>query len=226
MSYIDNTLTRIGLGDEYSDQMKCLNRANASPQVAGIDAIINNLAKNWNPTGYYRLSEVQALLDKFATEAEEAGRALASAPLSTGDARESKAQAFEDIGRKYLDQSQAYKRAIAEAKSSGRDVINAPGLKTWVLRSMQSLSDAYVTATVLHCRQSWIEKWLDRGYRGMASIGEVAFRILGVAGNLAVNVVKAAESAVGIAGVIIRYAPFAAAGIGAYLLYNLAKKHT
>jgi hypothetical protein len=225
MSYVNAPLARFTpLGDEYADQMKCLNKANASTQVMAIDAIVDNLAKNWHPTGYYRPAEVQQLLDMFATEAEEAGRALAAAPLSTGDAREMKAQAFEDVGRKYLDQSQAYRRALAEAASKGSNVINAPGLKTWVIRSMRSISDAYVTATVLQCRQSWLEKWLDKAYRGMAAIGEVAYRIIGVAANLAVNVVKAAESAIGIAGVIIRYAPYAALGIGAYMLYGFIKK--
>jgi hypothetical protein len=226
MTYV-NPLARFQpLGDEYADQMACLNKANASSQVVAIDGIISNLAKNWRPTGYYRPAEVQQLLDLFATEAEQAGAALAAAPLSTSDASEAKAQAFEDIGRKYVDQSQAYKRAIAEAKAKGSNVIDAPGLKDWVIRSMQSLSDAYVTATVLQCRQTWVEKWLDRAYRGMAAIGAVAARIVGVAANLAINVVKAAESAVGIAGVIIKYAPYAAVGLGAYLLYNFVKKQT
>ena len=225
MSYV-NALSRIGLGDEYADQMKCLDRANASTQVRAIDSIIGNLAKSWHPTGYYRPAEVQSLLDLFATEAAEAGKALAAAPLSTSDAESAKRQAFEDVGRKYLDQSQAYRRALADAKSKGSNVIDAPGLKDWVIRSMQSISDAYVTATVLQCRQSWIERWLDRGYRGMAGIGAVAARIIGVAVDLAVNVVKAAEATIGIAGAIIKYAPYAAAGLGAYMLYVFIKKKT
>jgi hypothetical protein len=226
MSYVDAPLVRSTLGDEYADQMKCLNKANASSQVVAIEGIISNLNKNWHPTGYYRPADVQTLLDMFATEAEEVGKALAAAPMSTGDALSARYQAFEDIGRKYLDQSQAYRRALAEAKAKGSNVIDAPGLKAWVLRSMQSISDGYVTATVLQCRQSWIERWLDRAYRGMASIGAAAYHILGVAANLAVNVVKAAESALNIAGFIVRVAPFAAAGFGAYLLYNYVKKKT
>jgi ribosomal protein L17 len=207
-----------------SDEISCLNKANASSQVMAIDNIVTNLAKNWHPTGYYRPAEVQTLLDMFATEAEQAGIALRDAPLSTSDARELKAQAFEDVARKYLDQSHGYKRAIAEARSKGSSVIDAPGLKDWVIRSMRSLSDAYLTATVLHCRQSWLEKWLDRAHRGMAAIGGAAFRILGVAANLAINVVEAAEATVGIVGKIIKYAPYVGAGLGAYLLYSFIKK--
>lgn len=211
---------------EYSDQMACLNKANNSSQVKAIDAIVDNLSKNWHPTGYYRPAEVQSLLDMFATEAAAAGAALAAAPDSTSDAASMKREAFEDVGRKYQDQSQAYKRAIAQAASKGSNVIDAPGLKDWVIRSMRSLSDAYVTATVLACRQTWIEKWLDRAYRGMANIGALAAGIIGVAANLAINVVKAAEATIGIAATIIKYAPYAAVGLGAYLLYNLVKKRT
>jgi ribosomal protein L17 len=209
-----------------SDEISCLNKANASSQVMAIDNIVTNLAKNWHPTGYYRPAEVQTLLDMFATEAEQAGIALRDAPLSTSDARELKAQAFKDVVRRYLDQSQAYRQALKTAKTAGSNAIDAPGLKNWVIGSMRSISDAYLTATVLHCRQSWLEKWLDRAYRGMAAIGGVAFRILGVAANLAINVVEAAEKAIGIAGVIIKYAPYVGAGLGAYLLYNFVKKKT
>lgn len=228
MTYYVNSggpLTRYQpMGDEYSDQMACLNKANASPQVSGIDAIISNLAKNWNPTGYFRPVEIQSVLDMFADEAAAAGAAVAGAPSSTSDAASAKAQAFEDMLRKYKDRSQAYVQAIAQARAKGATVINAPAFKSFVLSAMQSISDAYVTATVLSCRQTWIEKWLDRAYRGMAAIGAVAFRLLGVAYKVGEGVVDAIDTAGSLAAKIIKYAPYAAAGIGAYLLYSFVKK--
>jgi hypothetical protein len=209
---------------QQSDELACLNKANASEQVRAIDAIVTNLARNWKPTGYFRPADVQSLITMFSDLAADAGAALAAAPLSTRDAESMKREAFEDVARKFVDQSQAYKRAISEAKAKGSNVINAPGLKEWVLRSMRSISDAYVTATVLHCRQTWIVKWLDRAHRGMAAIGEVVWRIGGVAANLAINVVDAAGTAFDLAGKVIKYAPYAAAGIGAYMLYTFIRK--
>jgi hypothetical protein len=220
---------KAGQGDATVSKSKdqaCVDKANASSQVMAIDNVINGLVKNWHPTGYYRPSEVQTLLDTLDDQAAAAGAALAAAPLSTAMATEIKADAFKEVARKYGDQGQAYRRAIAEAKAKGSNVIDAPGLKDWVVRSMRSISDAYVTATVLECMQTWVSKWLDRAYNAMADIGRVAARILGVAGDLAINVVKAAEATVGIAGAIIRYAPYAALGLGAYLLYNYVKKQT
>lgn len=210
--------------DEYDMQMACLNKANSSPQVVAIDNLIANLTRTWNPTGYFRPADVQSLLDVLATEAEAAGAALAAAPLSTGDAAESKAQAFDDMLRRYKDRSQAYVKALADAKASGATAINAPALKDWVISSMRSISDAYVTATVLQCRQSWAEKWLDRAYRGMAAIGAVAARILGVVITIGENVVDAVDNAGKILAVVIKYAPYAAVGIGGYFLYKLYKK--
>lgn len=224
MTYHSYNIGTLGmLGDEYADQMTCLNKANASSQVRAIDAIIGNLSKNWNPTGYYRPADVQQILDMFATEAANAGAALAAAPLSTGDAADVKAQAFEDMLRKYKDRSQGYVRAIADARSAGASVINAPAFKSFVIAAMQSISDAYVTATVLQCRQSWAEKWLDKAYNAMAGIGAVAYKIIGVAAKVGAGVVNAIDTAGSIAATVIKYAPYAALGLGAYLLYGFIK---
>lgn len=212
------------LGDEYSDQIACLNRANASSQVSAIDSIIGNLSKNWNPTGYFRPADVQQVLDMLATEAASAGAALAAAPLSTGDAADVKAQAFDDMLTKYKDRSVGYVQAVAAARASGATAVNAPAFKSFVIASMRSISDAYVTATVLQCRQSWAGKWLDKAYSAVASIGAVVVKIGGVALKVGESVVSAVDTAVGLAATIIKVAPYAALGVGAWLLYGYVKK--
>lgn len=212
------------LGDEYSEQIACLNKANASSQVSGIDAIINNLAKNWNPTNYFRPSDIQQVLDMLANEAAQAGAAVAAAPLSTSDAQSAKSQAFEDMLRKYKDRSQAYVKALADARAAGLTAINAPAFKSFVISAMQSISDAYVTATVLQCRQSWAEKWLDKAYRAMASIGAVVAKIGGVVLKVGEAAVNAIDTAGSIAAAIIKFAPWAALGLGAYMAYGFIKK--
>jgi hypothetical protein len=207
-----------------SDELQCLNKANASPQVAAIDALIKNLAANWKPTGFYRPVDVQNLLTAFADQAAAAGAAIAAAPSSTGDAEQMKREAFSDMGRRYLDQSRNYERAVAQAKATGANVINAPGLKEWVLASMLSISSAYVTAYMLQCRQSFAEAVLLRAYGAMASVGAVAARILGVAVKVGEAAVDAVETTASLAAFVIRYAPYAALGIGGYMLYNMFVK--
>jgi hypothetical protein len=156
-----------------AEEVACLKRANASTQVAAIDKMIEDLGKNWKPTGYFRPAEVQSVLNVLAVEVDAVGKILAAAPLSTSDAAAMKAQAFADVLRKYTDRSKYYVTAIATANSSGIKAINAPGLKDFVIGSMRAISDAYVTASVLQCRQGWVEGILDRAYKAMASIGGV-----------------------------------------------------
>lgn len=210
------------LGDE--GEIGCLNKANASPQVIAIESVISNLAKNWHPTGYFRPADIQQVLDMLADEAAQAGAALAAAPLSTGDAESVKRQSFEDMLRRYKDRSQAYVKAISDARASGATAVNAPAFKSFVLGAMQSIADAYVTATVLHCRTTWIERWLDRAYRGMAAIGAVVAKIGGVVLKVGEAAVNAIDTAGSIAATIIRFAPWAALGLGAYMAYGFIKK--
>lgn len=215
--FIDDLKTRL----QTSDELACLKRANASPQVVAIDVLIDRLAKSWHPTGYYRPSEVQTLLDTLASEAADAGAALAAAPLSTSDAEAIKQMAFNDMLRRYKDRSRAYERAVVEAKQKAANVINAPALKDWVISSMRSISDAYVTATMLHCRQSWVETWLDRAYRAAVAIGAVAARILGIVKKLGEAAVDAVDKAGDLLAFLIKYGPYA---LGGLVLYNLVKK--
>lgn len=217
-----------GTYDEYDLQKKCLDQANRSPQVMGIDAIISSLAKSWNPTGFYRPEDIQQLLSMFADETPKVGAAIAAAPLSTGDAQQAKDIAFGDIARKCIDRGKAYSAAIADARARGASVISAPALKSWVIASMQSISDGYVTAAVLECRQNdtWLEKWVAKAYAVMVAIGAVAAKIIGVAVKVGEKVVDAIDTAGDIAAFVVKYAPYAGAALGAYLLYHFVKKRT
>lgn len=207
-----------------SSAKACVDKANASSQVASIDAQVNTLAANWKPTGYYTPAEIKSLLDVLATEAEAAGAALAAAPRSTSDAEDQIAQAFDDLTRKYKDRAYAYQDALAEAARTGAQVIDGPAVKDWVLSSMRAISDAYVVATVMSCMQTWIEKWLDRAYKAAVAIGAVAYRVVGVAVKVGQAVVKAADRAGSLAAAVIEYGPYAAVGIAAYLLFMKARR--
>lgn len=205
-----------GVKQPPSAELECLNKANASPQVAAIDAQIQQLAANWHPTGYYSPVDIANLLETLATQAAAAGDALAAAPSSTSDAESAKRDAFADAGRRYQDRVRPLARAVAEAQRTGANVIDAPTLKDIVISSMLAISNVYVTATVLQCRQSWVEKWLDKAYQAMAAIGAVAYRIIGVALKVGDQVINAAE---GLAG-ILKYVIWGGVAVGGYMLYN------
>jgi hypothetical protein len=70
---------------------------------------------------------------------------------------------------------------------------------------MLAISNVYVTAAVLQCRESLIVSILDRAYRGMAAIGKVAWDILGVAYDVAKGAVDAAEEGLGLLAALLKY---------------------
>lgn len=216
------------LGDllpNHSDEVACLNRANSSAQVMAIDGLISDLNKNWRPTGYYRPADIEGMLATLAAEAQNVGAAIAAAPLSTNDAQAVKDQAFEDIMRRYKDRSQGFERALATAKQTGATAINAPGFKDFVIASMRAISDGYVTATVLQCRQSWLEGALDRSYKAMAAIGAVAYRIVGVVVQAGENIVDATETLARVVAFLAKFAPYAAVGLAGLWGYTTVRKH-
>lgn len=204
--------------------MACLQRANDARQVKAIEAEISRLNTTWNPTGYYRPADVRLVINTLATAAEQAGAVLAGAPLSTATARNDKNSAVEDVRSKFGDQARYYEQSIAAATKSGVNVIDAPNLKRWVISSMQSIANVYVTASVLHCRQSWLESVLDKAYKAMAGVGSVVYRIVGVAVKVGEAVIEAVETSVGIAAVVIKYAPYGFAALVGYVGYQYMKK--
>jgi hypothetical protein len=211
-----------GLG---ASEIDCLNRANNSPQVKAIDAEISHLNIHWRPSGYYRPEDILSVLGVLGAEAEAAGAAIAAAPDSTRDALQVKREAFNDLLTKYKDKSRVYEQAYAAARSAGAKAINAPAFKEFVIRSMRAISDGYVTAAVLHCQQSWAEAVLDRGYRGVAKIGEVAVGIVGVVVAVGEKIVDAATGAAKLVGFIVKWGPYAAAFVGGFALYTYGARH-
>lgn len=213
----DSAMNAIGMP---SEEKACLDKANASAQVQAIDAQVESLARSWKPTGYYRPADIAKLLDTLATEAEAAGAALAGAPRSTSDAEAMIGQAFADLKRRYQEKAFVYQKALAQAQASGANVIDGPGVKNWVIASMRAISDAYVTATVLACRQSWVEAFLDRAYRAMVSIGSVAARVIGVVVKVGDTVLKAADDILDLYPII----KWGALGVGALFVFQAVRR--
>lgn len=212
--------------DDNAEQMRCVNAANASPQVAAIDAQISSLSSTWKPTGYYRPAEISTVLAQLATEAEAAGAALAAAPRSTRDSEDTIADAFNDLISRYQARAGLYASDVATANANGINVIDAPAFKSFVIASMRAISDAYTTAYFMSCRMGLLETAgaalmgiLDRAAAAMARIGSVVARILGVAYSAAKGALKAADKALGAIEWIIDNAPIiAVGGVVAYLV--------
>lgn len=212
-----------GLGDLLDDvkrwantgELACLNAATTSPQVTQIDAMTMELAKNWNPTGFYSPADLSTVTQQINGLIGQARVAVSAAPQSTSDAQQVILQAIAN-----LDKSSAnlalYTAAIATARANGTTAINAPGLKTWVTNSLVDISQAFTTVAVLECRMTW----LDTAVAIFTTAYNVLKRIVGLVIKAADTVLKVADDVLGLYDVL----KWGAIGVGAlYAIQWLGK---
>ena len=201
----------------------CLNRANASPQVKKIDGVVDDLTKNWNPTGYYSAADILRVIDLLDNELVASGVAITGAPSSTGDSATVKALAISDGKRLVRDGAEPYRAAAVAAQASGA-AVNAPRFKHYCLMSLNAISQVYVTATVLQCRQTWLEKWLDRAYQVVVFIGNVLAKIGGIIVAAGQAVLDAAAAGVGAVKTLVKILPYIAVGLVIWVGYSWIRR--
>lgn len=176
--------------DPRTDELACLTAANNSPAVQTIDAQTTNLARNWRPTGFYTLTDIKGILDVIDQQTLQAQIQLSTTLQATGDAPSMIRQA-----QFYLDRnkqrSAGYRALIADAQKRGLKIVDAPGLKDFVLKSMVNISQAFVTKAAIECRANW----LDKGAAAASAIANVAGKVVGAVADTAVAAGKAAIDA-------------------------------
>ena len=135
-----------------SEESKCI--AQANQQVAPFDAKIDDLVKNWQPTGFYAPEEMRDLMMSVMATIRSAQSQLDQAAQTANASQDSIIRATNDLGRAGQ-RSLDYIQVTNEADQTGVRVINAPGFKRWVTDSMASASSAMVTAATIACLKPW-----------------------------------------------------------------------
>jgi hypothetical protein len=168
----------------------CLDQANAA--VAPFDAQIDDLAKNWQPTGFYTTADIRTLVGQAMATVQQGQAAVNLAAAEPNASQDSVMRATDDMARagsRALD----YLQAATEADQQGIRVVNAPGLKRWVTDTMAAASSGMVTASVIGCITPWwvsalakFQSVFDRAYAvvklvvGAAiAIGETMLKVAG-----------------------------------------------
>lgn len=231
MSYHHSALQRYGRrsmgGDllhdvketlERIEEVDCLNQANMSSAVVAIDSQVSNLAKTWNPTGFYSPADVNKLFSVISTAIAQARIPLATAPFTTSDAGMVIKQAGHDLDRA-LDKGQVFVDKMAEAQRAGISVIDAPGMKMWVLQSLNAVSSAYVTVAALQCRKTW----LDTAAGWVASAVAAVKAVVGVVIKAGETALKVVDSTIGVTAAVAKYLPWAALALASYFVYTKAR---
>jgi hypothetical protein len=172
----------------------CLASANAT--VADLDARVNDLAKNWNPTGFYTPAQVNEIVNNAMAVISNARGAVSKAGSQAGlapSAITQLKQSQDDMDRAQQ-RSLDYLGAATAAQKSG-STVDAPGLKTWVTNTLNAASSAFVTAHVVSCELPW---WVSvaASFLGvLVTVINALKKIVGVAVSAGVGLVKVAADA-------------------------------
>lgn len=195
----------------------CLDQANA--QTAALDQRTQSLAATWTPTGFYAPADVQQIVSATLSLVNSGTNALATAPTSTSDAQSQINQAQDKLAQQGQ-RSMVYVNALRDAAATGATVLNAAGLKTWVLDSMQAVSSALVTAAVMECNMPWLATAIIAFQGYFDTLASIVSRVVGVLVKIGDNVLKVADN-VDELFTVLKWA--ALIGGGAYLAIKLGE---
>lgn len=204
-----------------SSKITCLDEANA--KVAPLDARVVELARTWNPTGYYTPDDIAQIVPQVVSICSAATSAIAQAPLSTDDARFAKNQALDTINQK-LQQSFNYTQAAKDARAKGQRAIDAPGLKQWVISTMNAASQGLVTAYVLECNMPALATWVIRFQKLFDAVAGVVKRIAGVTLAFGELAIKAVEQVPKLGAILLTVAKWGVVGVAAAYAFRKIKE--
>lgn len=157
----------------------CLTSANGSDAVSSLDARRDALSKTWNPTGFYTPAQIHDIVTQMQTVLATMTAVVLIAPRTTSDADFSIRQAVDDAVRKTRE-GDVYLQAAQQVEARGSGLVDAPGLKRWVLSALGAASNAMTTAAVLQCSRTWLDATLVDVQRAFDVAASVISKIAGV----------------------------------------------
>jgi len=223
--FVDNVINGMselftGTTPEAAQNAECLTAANA--QSAQLLAKASDVSKNWNPTGLYERDQIQRIvqltLSMLASGSSTLDKATAE-PMAPG-ARDALAIKRSAVQRKMSD-ALTYTAAIGKAMQSGIAVIDAPGLKAWVVNSMIVAADSITAAYYVSCQTPWWVSALAAFQKAFDAVWGVVKQVAGVAAELGQAVLKIPDTV----GQIWTMAKWASIGVLAWWAYENVPKH-
>lgn len=212
---ITGSVTPVGT----QDNADCLAQGNAVS--APLDAKIDDLIKNWNPTGFYTSTDIRNLVTSTMKVVASGFDALTQAAAEPNAARDSITRATNDLARA-SGKSTDYLQAAQQADAQGFTSVNAPGFKRWLTDTMAASSSAITTAAVIACQVPWFVGALSMFQIVFDAAYEQFKRTLGALVKLGDLVLKIPEGLADASTILVW-----ALGLGgaAWLLYKAHNAH-
>lgn len=168
----------------------CINQANAT--MAPFDAKVDDLIKNWNPTGFYASADLRSIVGATLNVVRQAQTAVDTASAEPNASSDSVMRATSDLARAG-ERSLSYLDAATVADQQGQRVINAPGFKRWVTDTMGTASSSMVTAAVIGCITPWWAGALAQFQSAFDALYGVARRFVGAVIAIGETALKVAD---------------------------------
>lgn len=181
---------------------------------SAFQARIDDLTQNWHPSGVYTCSDLNAIVGRVMDMANAQHNAVMA--MQTGydpNYLDTVATEYNNIGQQavtYTQRCNAYTNASGQtvAEQPGDTLINAPGLRVWVITAMSAMLDGMTSLAVAACQKPF---WLDalgQFDNAMGALWGIAKGVAGAAAELAMTALNVAESAVHATAWIVRWAPW------------------
>ncbi len=212
MSYLPTApFAAHGLGDDED----CILEADASTQ--GMFAKRQDVAANWNPTGFFSIPQLQLVIDNARQMMIAANGVIEQATNdlqlpSSRSALMAASSELADQERKVI----PFQDAIRDALAKNVEVIEAPTLKRFVIGALEVSQAAMFVVAREACRRPW---WLDAlatFFGVFTAIANAIISVAGVALKVGQTVLKVADNL----DTIVIVGLVGGAALGAYWLWS------
>lgn len=213
---LENLWSTVSTGQSAEAAANSACRAAADAQSASLLAKASDVSKNWNPTGLYSRQQLQSIVQLTLAMLTSASNTLEKAsaePMASG-ARDALRIVRSSITGKFQE-STKFTAAIGQAMQKGIDVLDAPGLKSWVVNSMIQAANGISAAHYVLCQVPWFVSALAAFQSAFDRVWGVVKQVAGVAVELGQAVLKIPDT-VGQIWTIAKWASIAILGVWAY----------
>jgi len=187
--------------------------------VAQMDATIADTDRRWNPTGFYTPDQIATIVNAGLSFIGPTTEALEN-DLRGVFGVDVPQPAYDNLQRKLIE-VQPFIRAANEARTKGIRVVNAPGMKAWIMDTMKAGRQLAREVALEQCRRSTLANGTRVAEVGIRALHDVVIAIVGVVAAAGETVLDAAT---GIFALLKHAKWIALAGGAGYLLYKAKQR--
>ncbi len=175
-------------GLKWKQEQACIQAGEKASADLGAKTL--DLSANWKPDGFYSPEDIKKVITQTHAVLTGAGAALDQILNDRFDVKDTARDLRMAITRRFGD-SIPFVQAMNAALNNNIRVVDAPGLKRWVIKSMNEAQVAYEYVAYLACVKPFLLTLVASGYaafEALASVAKVMTRVVVAAGEAIIKV--------------------------------------